>query len=146
MINPSFQKTILGSMVGVVLASGYVFSERSLNHIKEVHPRQQAVVTCALNHTTVKFGVIDGKRSLEEHKLNVMNGKSWTTRSKHIDGLAVDVVAYSGDTITWQPEPYKQIAGAFYYCSEKLKTPIIWGGNWKARDMGHFECRDKDCL
>lgn len=144
MQNP-WKKAVLGSIVGVTVASGYAFSDRSIDNIKEVHPRLQKVVNCALEHTTHDFVVVDGRRSLEEHKLNVLNGKSWTLRSKHIDGLAVDVAAYDGG-ITWQIDPYKEIAASFYYCSEKLKTPIIAGIEWKARDAGHFECRNRDCL
>jgi len=34
MKNPTFKKNILGSMVGVVRASGYVLGERYLNNIK----------------------------------------------------------------------------------------------------------------
>jgi len=144
-INPAFRKMVLGAAVGVVAASGYGFSQRSIDNIKEIHPRLQAVVNCAIEHSTHDFVVVDGKRSLEEHQLNVLNGKSWTKRSKHIDGLAVDVAAYDG-AITWQLDPYKEIAASFYYCSERLKTPIIAGIEWKARDAGHFECRNKDCL
>lgn len=132
----------LGVLCGVcVAASGYVFSMRSVNNLKEVNPALQAVATCAIRHSTVDFVVVDGGRTADEHKNNVAAGRSWIKRSKHQDGLAIDIAAYAHRNITYNPAPYYLIAEAFYYCSEALATPITWGGEWRVKDLMHYELK-----
>lgn len=138
----STSKTTLGAICALCVAvSGYVFSERSKTNLSEVNPKLQAVATCALQHTPVDFVVIDGGRTPEEHKNNLAKGKSWIKRSKHQDGLAIDVAAYMNGKITYDPLPYYDIAKAFKFCSVQLDTPIIWGGDWRVKDLMHFELR-----
>lgn len=122
-----------------VVASGYVFSQRSILNLREVDQPLQIVAECSIRHTPVDFVVIDGGRTEAEHRINVANGKSWTTRSRHQDGKAIDVAAWVDKRITYAPEPYYQIAQAFYFCSDKHGVPIVWGGEWKAKDLMHFE-------
>ncbi len=87
--------------------------------------------------------MIDGLRTAKEHARNVANGKSWIKRSKHQDGLAIDFAAYVNGKITYQPAPYYEIAYAFFTCSEEMNIPIIWGGNWRAKDLMHIELKGK---
>jgi len=135
-----WQKAVLGTVVTVAVGtSGFVYSLRSLNNVKETQPAMVALTDCALNKSLVDFVVIDGGRSDEEHANNLKKGVSWIKRSKHQDGLAVDVAAYVDGKITYDPHPYSYIAGAFYFCSEKLGIPVTWGGEWKVRDLMHFE-------
>jgi len=122
-----------------VVASGFIFGTRSVENLKEVDPRLQTLAQCALKRSPVDFVVIDGGRSAAEHKKNVENGKSWIKRSRHQDGKAIDFAAYVNKQITYSPQPYHIIAQAFYSCSKELKTPIIWGGEWKAQDLMHIE-------
>lgn len=122
-----------------VAASGYVFSKRSILNLSETRIEMQQLAECAIRVTPVDFVVIDGGRTEEEHKINVANGKSWTTRSRHQDGAAIDVAAWVDRKITYDPAPYYQIYEAFNFCSMKLNIPIVWGGNWKVRDLMHFE-------
>lgn len=134
-------KVLSGICAGCIAVSGYVFSARSLDNLKEVSPLIQEVAECALKHTTADFVVVDGGRSAEEHRNNVAAGRSWIRRSKHQDGLAIDIAAYSHGKITYNPAPYYKIAEAFYYCSDGLGIPIIWGGEWKVQDLMHFELK-----
>lgn len=119
--------------------SGYVFSTRSLDNIHETREPLQVVTACALEKSINDFVVVDGGRTEKEHQINVANGKSWITRSRHQDGAAVDFAALDKGKITYKPEPYYQIAAAFYYCSSQLKVPIIWGGEWRVQDLMHIE-------
>lgn len=119
--------------------SGYVFSQRSVNNIVETHPHLQELTQCALEKSKVDFVVIDGKRTLQEHLINVKNGRSWTKRSRHVDGLAIDFAAYVNGKITYDPQYYTFVAAAFYHCSDKKGYPIVWGGEWKAQDLMHIE-------
>lgn len=136
----NWKQSILGVAVTICVGvSGFVFSARSLGNLSETRPEIQQVSSCALKKSIVDFVVIDGGRTEAEHKNNVANGKSWTKRSRHQDGAAVDVAALEKGKVTYKPEPYYQIAAAYYYCSETLKIPIVWGGEWKVRDLMHFE-------
>lgn len=136
----SFRTKAIGAVVGVsIAASGYVFSQRSLNNLAEVKPELQAVADCALEKGTVDFVVVDGGRTEAEHQNNLKRNVSWIKRSKHQDGLAIDVAAFVNGSISYDPLPYYSIAGAFYYCSRHLNTPITWGGEWKKKDLMHFE-------
>jgi peptidoglycan L-alanyl-D-glutamate endopeptidase CwlK len=132
----------LGALCAVcVAASGYVFSKRSNDNLQEVDIRLQEVAHCALKHSTVDFVVVDGGRTEAEHKNNVAAGRSWIKRSKHQDGLAIDIAALHKGKVTYNPALYYKIAEAFWYCSEGLKTPIIWGGEWRVQDLMHYELK-----
>lgn len=133
----------LGVLCGVCVAvSGYVFSARSTSNLNEVRPALQAVASCSLQHSPVDFVVVDGGRTADEHKNNVAGGRSWIKRSKHQDGLAIDIAAYVDGKITYNPAPYYKIAEAFYYCSDALDTPITWGGEWRVQDLMHYELKE----
>ena len=132
-------KAIAAACAACVATSGYVFSVRSTNNLAETHPDLPRLAECALNRSPVDFVVIDGGRTAVEHKKNLENGKSWVKRSRHQDGKAIDYAAYVSGAITYDAAPYYQIAGAFYMCSESLKIPIVWGGEWKAQDLMHIE-------
>ena len=57
-----------------------------------VDPRLVGI--CRMAIKVMDFKVIDGLRTLEEQKINVARGKSWTLDSKHLDGLAVDLAPW----------------------------------------------------
>lgn len=136
----SFRTKAVGIVCTVcIAASGYVFSQRSILNLQETRVEMQQVAECAIRHTPVDFVVIDGGRTAEEHKINVSNGKSWTTRSRHQDGAAIDVAAWVEGRITYVNEYYVVIAASFKACSAKLNIPIVWGGDWRVRDDMHFE-------
>jgi peptidoglycan L-alanyl-D-glutamate endopeptidase CwlK len=85
--------------------------------------------------------VIDTLRTPEEHAANLVSGVSWTTHSKHLDGLAIDICPYQAyqlhgaDKLQWDPaDPAWTAIGRI---GEELG--LRWGGRWKQRDLGHFE-------
>lgn len=135
------QKVIGVLCAACVAVSGFIFSQRSMNNLAEVDTRLQAVAHCALQHSPVDFIVVDGGRTDAEHKNNVAAGRSWIRRSKHQDGLAIDVAAYVDGKVTYEHRYYHSIANAFYVCAIKLDTPIIWGGEWRVKDLMHFELK-----
>lgn len=65
---------------------------------------------------------------------------SWVKRSKHQDGLAIDIVpfavydAHGPDKLLWSADPIWQRIGTI---GESLG--LRWGGRWKQADLGHFE-------
>ena len=85
--------------------------------------------------------VIDTLRTPEEHQANLANGTSWTPRSKHLDGDAIDICPFiiydvnGADKLNWDAgHPVWKKIGAI---GEGLG--LKWGGRWKQKDMGHFE-------
>lgn len=137
-------RSVIGVVCSVcVVASGFIFSTRSTNNLHEVNPVLQEMAHCALQHTPVDFVVVDGGRTPEEHRNNLAAGRSWIKRSKHQDGLAIDVAAFVKGKVTYDPKPYYDIAQSFYYCSTIMAVPITWGGEWRVKDLMHFELKDK---
>lgn len=117
------------------------YSQRSITNINEVREPLQIVTVCARQEVKEPLGfiVVDGGRTLEEHKINVANGKSWIKRSRHQDGAAIDFAATIDGKVTYDPAPYYVISKAFGDCSVKNAVPIVWGGVWKVRDLMHIE-------
>jgi len=94
-----------------------------------------------LTEAKIPVLIVDTLRTPEEHQANLLRGVSWTQRSKHLDGLAIDVVPYSlydahgPDKLNWDASApvWKKIG----LIGER--AGMRWGGRWKQRDMGHFE-------
>lgn len=87
--------------------------------------------------------IINTRRTQEEQDKNIASGVSWVKRSKHQDGLAIDIVPYSvydingPDKLNWNSnDPVWETIGTI---GEELG--LIWGGRWKVKDMGHFELK-----
>ena len=84
--------------------------------------------------------IVDTLRTPEEHAANLAKGVSWTTRSKHLDGDAIDICPYETyhlrgpDKLAWHDGPTFQRIGAI---GEALG--LRWGGRWRVKDLGHFE-------
>jgi len=117
------------------------FSKRSKQHLAEIHPDLYEVVILARIISTVPFEVTDGLRTKEEQQHYYNTGKSKTLKSKHLDGLAVDVVPIP---VSWDREAFLPIAEAFKQASDTLNTPIVWGGDWRTfKDYPHFELRER---
>ena len=79
----------------------YKLGKRSLERLIGVDERMVAVVKYAINVTQQDFSVICGVRTIEEQRALVAKGASQTMKSKHIDGLAVDLMA-NVDGGTWE--------------------------------------------
>jgi peptidoglycan L-alanyl-D-glutamate endopeptidase CwlK len=85
--------------------------------------------------------IVDTLRTPEEHAANLARGVSWTTKSKHLTGLAIDVCPYETfdlhgpDKLAWSASP--AVWEPIGLIGEKLG--LRWGGRWKVKDWGHFE-------
>lgn len=127
------------SAVAVATVSGYYFGERSKTNLQGIHPDLAKVAARCLQRSKVDFVVTDGMRTEEEQRANVAKGVSWTMRSRHLEGKAIDVAALVDNKVTFTPGPYILIAQACNQASQELGVPIIWGGEWTKRDLMHFE-------
>lgn len=91
--------------------------------------------------------IVDTARTAEEQAANVAKGVSWTLKSKHLTGDAIDICPYSvydlhgPDKLQWDGgDPIWRKIGAI---GEDLG--LKWGviKNGVQVDPGHFEYREK---
>ena len=115
-------------------------SSRSRARLVGVHPALIAVVEAAITRTPVDFMITEGLRTAERQAALIKAGASRTAHSRHLTGHAVDVAALVEGQVRWDWQLYGRIAEAFKAAARDLKTPLIWGGDWKTlRDGPHFE-------
>ncbi len=138
----SFRTRAIGiACAGCVAASGYVFSQRSIDNLAPVDPKLQAVAACALKISPVDFVVYHGYRTEEQQRDMIARGVSWVNRSRHQDGMAIDVMAIVKGEGTWDQKYYTDLSRVFYACGRALNVPITWGGEWRVKDLVHFEVK-----
>lgn len=116
----------------------FKLSTRSKERLIGVEPELVAVVRRAIELTEIDFGVTEGLRSLERQKELVAKGASQTLKSKHIEGKAVDLVAYLGSRISWEITLYDNIADAVKQAAIELDVPIRWGAAWHISDIRKY--------
>jgi peptidoglycan L-alanyl-D-glutamate endopeptidase CwlK len=112
-------------------------NERSLKNLEGVNVALVRVVKRAAEISPVPFVVTEGLRNAERQAQLVAAGKSWTLDSRHLTGHAVDIV--DADDFKYDIPDMSEIATAMKAAASELKTPIVWGGDWKSRDTPHFE-------
>lgn len=115
-------------------------SSRSINRLAGVNPHLVAVVGRAIELTEVDFMVVEGVRTKERQAELLAAGASRTMNSRHITGHAVDLVAMVGTEVRWDWPLAEKVAKAMKAAANELKTPIVWGGDWRTfKDGPHFE-------
>lgn len=145
--------------------SHFVLGQRSLKNLATVDERMQRVVKRAISLTSVDFAVVQGKRTHDEQSRLYGQGRTvaemlkaglsefhaqpqlpkvtWTMKSNHLTGRAVDLAAFVEGQIAWAPTSlYATIAGAMLHASMVEDVAVDWGGNWSGnKDFPHFELR-----
>ena len=115
----------------------YKLGKGSLAKLEGIDERMIAVVKYAINVTKQDFSVICGMRTIEEQKVLVAKGASQTMKSKHIDGLAVDLMAYVNGG-RWELNLYDEIADAMSEGAREIDVPIIWGAAWSVPNIAQY--------
>jgi len=110
----------------------YKLGKGSLKKLEGIDERMIAVVKYAISVTKQDFSVICGMRTIEEQKVLVAKGASQTMKSKHIDGLAVDLMAYV-DGGRWELNLYDEIADAMAEAAREVDVPIVWARLGRSR-------------
>ena len=113
----------------------FKLSQRSLDKLEGVDERLIAVVDYAISVTKVDFGVICGLRTIEEQRELVSSGVSKTMNSKHLEGRAVDLMAYIGSRGSWELSVYDEIADAMKEGAFSEGVAIRWGAAWNLPDI-----------
>ena len=117
---------------------GYKLSKRSLSRLEGVDERLATVVKYAMSVTKQDFSVICGLRTMAEQKALVAKGASQTMKSKHLDGNAVDLMAYI-DGGRWELNLYDEIADAMKEGAEAAGVKLRWGAAWTIDDLGEWD-------
>ena len=115
----------------------YKLGKGSLAKLEGIDDRMIAVVKYAINVTKQDFSVICGMRTIEEQKVLVAKGASQTMKSKHIDGLAVDLMAYVNGG-RWELNLYDEIADAMSEAAREIDVPIVWGAAWSVPNIAQY--------
>ena len=125
----------------------FKLSRRSLDKLEGVDDSLQAVVKMAITLSDkIDFGVIQGLRTVEQQKELVASGASQTMKSKHLDGLAVDVMAYIGSRGSWELKLYDDIADAFKIAAEEEDVQVRWGAAWHINDLREWDGTMQDAM
>lgn len=117
----------------------FKLSQRSLDRLEGVDSRMVAVVKMAINLTKTDFGVVQGMRTLEMQKALVAKGASQTMKSKHLDGLAVDIMAYISGRGSWELNLYDDLADAMAEAANSLGIKVRWGAAWQIDCIGTWK-------
>jgi len=113
----------------------FKLGKKSLSKLQGVDNALVEVVKTAITLTKVDFGVVYGLRTLEEQKKLYAAGRSQTMKSKHLEGRAVDLMAYVDGKGSWELNVYDDLADAMKAAAIKHNVPIKWGAAWSVGDI-----------
>lgn len=118
----------------------FSLSERSLINLRGVDERLVKVVQRAIQITTVDFGVIEGVRTPEKQMEYYKRGVSQiAVGGKHVEGKAVDLMAYLDNRASWELNLYDEIADAIKAAAIEQNVAIRWGAAWQVSDIRKWQ-------
>jgi peptidoglycan L-alanyl-D-glutamate endopeptidase CwlK len=114
----------------------FKLSARSIDRLVGVNPNLIRVVQRAIELTKVDFAVTEGLRSPERQRELYAKGASQIKEGgTHIEGRAIDVVAYIGNRISWELNLYDDIADAMRLAAIETNVGLRWGAAWNVPDI-----------
>ena len=125
---------------------GFKLSSRSKGRLEGINPQLIEVVKTAITLTKVDFGVTCGMRTVEEQEKLVASGASQTMKSKHLEGRAVDLVAYIGPNVTWSLNKYDEIADAMAAAAKQKGVALKWGAAWTVGNIADWDGSMEDAM
>jgi peptidoglycan L-alanyl-D-glutamate endopeptidase CwlK len=131
----------------------FVFGKSSKARLAGVHPSLVACAEKALSYGEMDFAVVQGVRTKAEQARLYAQGRTapgpkvtWTLNSKHLPqkdgyGHAIDIAPYIDGKISWDEKHFYNLAKLMLTAAKELGILLEWGGNWKTKDLPHFEIR-----
>lgn len=119
----------------------FTFGLRSRRHLSTCHIDLQRICQLALSISAIDFSIIWGYRNEVVQKEIIARGVRALPYglSKHNQrpSLAVDIAPYP---IDWHNiRDFKVVSYAMRLAACKLNIPLVWGGDWRDPDWGHYE-------
>ncbi len=126
----------------------FVLGKTSLARLKGVDETLVNVVKRAIEISAVDFTVMEGVRTLERQRELYAQGRTapgkivtWTMKSRHIEGKAVDLVPYPLD---WNDlDKFDKIKDAMFQAARELDVNLRWGADWDGdgnyREKGEYD-------
>jgi|TARA_B110000211_G_scaffold93940_1_gene109559 peptidoglycan L-alanyl-D-glutamate endopeptidase CwlK len=124
----------------------FKLSSRSEGRLEGINPQLIEVVKTAITLTKVDFGVTCGMRTVEEQEKLVASGASQTMKSKHLEGRAVDLVAYIGPNVTWALNKYDELADAMAAAAKQKGLALKWGAAWTVGNIADWDGSMEDAM
>lgn len=127
---------------------GFKLGKTSLARLKGVDETLVNVVKRAIEISEVDFTVLEGVRTLERQRDLYAQGRTapgkivtWTMKSRHIEGKAVDLVPYPLD---WNDlDKFNKIKDAMFQAAKELDVNLRWGADWDGdgnyREKGEYD-------
>lgn len=127
---------------------GFKLGKTSLARLQGVDETLVNVVKRAIEISEVDFTVMEGVRTLERQRELYAQGRTapgkivtWTMKSKHIEGKAVDLVPYPLD---WNDlDKFNKIKDAMFKAAKELDVNLRWGADWDCdgnyREKGEYD-------
>lgn len=120
----------------------YKFGKRSLDNLNGVNPLLINVLNRALEISPVDFGIIQGKRSIDEQRKNVAKGVSQTMNSRHLEECPIDDNVCYGNAVdvlpsaikpgmNWDLKYFTPVLKAIKQAGDELGVKLRFGINWK---------------
>ena len=113
----------------------YKLSTRSREKLIGIDSKLKEVVSLAITYTKIDFGVIEGVRTENRQRVLVESGASKTMKSKHLDGRAVDLMAYVDGRGCWELNVYDEVADAMKRAAIEVDVAVRWGAAWTVTDI-----------
>jgi len=130
------------ALAGSMLFGGSVSAENLYGLSSRAEEKLNALTALAKKEG-IDFKVTEGYRSQARQDLLYSQGRTapgkkvtFTKRSKHTSRNAFDIAVMKEGKITWEPKDYFRIG----QLGEAVG--LTWGGQWKTRDLVHFEIPD----
>ena len=109
--------------------------------LKNVDHRLSDIIYVASEICKIPMLITEGLRTLERQKLLVSQGRSKTMNSKHLTGLAVDIVPIIDGMDVWSyldgkpldsraEEAFRTIRDSIFEAAETLHLHVRWGNDW----------------
>jgi len=131
-----------------------MFDRLDYERLQGVHPLLSAVVFITEHNVRryeyslfpYQLRVTSGVRTIEEQRKMVEEGKSQTMKSRHLDGLAVDLAILTKDRskALWDIGLYRRLNMYVQDAAESLGARVTWGGTWTSLVDGvHWQLEDQ---
>ena len=124
----------------------FTLSKKSLEKLSGVDESLQRCVKKAIELTKIDFGVICGMRTPEEQQTLLDKGATQTLKSRHLEGLGVDLVTYVGGRASWELNLYDDIADAMKEAAKLENVGIRWGAAWHIDDIRSWDGTMQDAM